>query len=223
MSPAISLPCFNSVIFAGRRSPQKKLNNAKVPGATPKLSNTTGFGTSKKEPSWRCVEGCGACCKLAKGPAFATPEEIFTNPTDIELYKSLIGPDGWCIHYEKSTRKCSIYPDRPYFCRVEPDIFESLYGITKKKFNKEACGSCRDTIKEIYGSHSKELDSFNRSLRTLISITSTIGSLCSDIMATSLSSSGLAVFVHAHNLPTSIIVSNATSLAFLAQPDSALC
>lgn len=166
MSPAISLPCFNSVIFAARRSPQKgKLKNAKVPGATPKLSNT-GFGTSKKEPLWRCVEGCGACCKLAKGPAFATPEEIFTKPSDIELYKSLIGPDGWCIHYEKSTRKCSIYPDRPYFCRVEPDIFESLYGITKKKFNKEACGSCRDTIKEIYGSHSKELDNFNRSLRS---------------------------------------------------------
>ncbi|KAJ6361802.1 hypothetical protein OIU78_002254 [Salix suchowensis] len=87
-------------------------------------------------------------------------------PSDIELYKSLIGPDGWCIHYEKSTRKCSIYPDRPYFCRVEPDIFESLYGITKKKFNKVACGSCRDTIKEIYGSHSMELDNFNRSLRS---------------------------------------------------------
>ncbi|KAI5586053.1 hypothetical protein BDE02_06G186600 [Populus trichocarpa] len=144
MSPAISLPCFNSVIFAARRSPQKgKLKNAKVPGATPKLSNT-GFGTSKKEPLWRNLH----------------------KPSDIELYKSLIGPDGWCIHYEKSTRKCSIYPDRPYFCRVEPDIFESLYGITKKKFNKEACGSCRDTIKEIYGSHSKELDNFNRSLRS---------------------------------------------------------
>ncbi|KAJ6924160.1 hypothetical protein NC652_017454 [Populus alba x Populus x berolinensis] len=65
-------------------------------------------------------------------PPFLCPASI--------LYKSLIGPDGWCIHYEKSTRKCSIYPDRPYFCRVEPDIFESLYGITKKKFNKEACG-----------------------------------------------------------------------------------
>lgn len=29
--------------------------------------------------------------------------------------------------------------DRPYFCRVEPAIFETLYGIEKKKFNKEAC------------------------------------------------------------------------------------
>ncbi|KAJ6743296.1 hypothetical protein OIU85_017275 [Salix viminalis] len=116
MPPAITLPSFSSVIFAARRPPQKgKLKNAKLPEATPKLSRTTGFDTSKKEPLWGCVEGCGACCKLAKGPAFATPEDIFTDPSDIELYKSLIGPDGWCIHYEKSTRKCSIYPDRPYF------------------------------------------------------------------------------------------------------------
>lgn len=109
MSPAISLPCFNSVIFAGRRSPQKgKLNNAKVPGATPKLSNTTGFGTSKKEPLWRCVEGCGACCKLAKGPAFATPEEIFTNPSDIEvsflnIYNAHNLFDGMCQKRNQKT------------------------------------------------------------------------------------------------------------------------
>ncbi|XP_021621037.1 uncharacterized protein LOC110621191 isoform X2 [Manihot esculenta] len=64
------------------------------------------------EQLWRCVEACGACCKLAKGPSFATPEEIFTDPSDIELYRSLIGPDGWCIHFDKSTRKCSIYPGK---------------------------------------------------------------------------------------------------------------
>lgn len=82
-------------------------------------------------------------------------------------YRSLIGPDGWCIHFDKGTRTCSIYngedlggqnlleylflntyepllfifslADRPYFCRVEPNVFESLYGVSKKKFNKEAC------------------------------------------------------------------------------------
>ncbi|KAJ1416910.1 putative zinc- or iron-chelating domain containing protein [Sesbania bispinosa] len=72
--------------------------------------NSVGFGAEKKEISWHCVEGCGACCKLQKGPSFPSPEEIFTDPSHVELYKSLIGPDGWCIHYEKSTRKCSIYP-----------------------------------------------------------------------------------------------------------------
>ncbi|XP_058073255.1 uncharacterized protein LOC131221969 isoform X3 [Magnolia sinica] len=82
-----------------------------------------------------------------------------------QLYRSLVGPDGWCIHYEKTTRTCSIYPDRPYFCRVEPEIFQDLYGINEKRFNKEACSFCRDTIKAIYGAHSQELDNFNCTVR----------------------------------------------------------
>ncbi|EEF37186.1 uncharacterized protein LOC8283861 [Ricinus communis] len=126
--------------------------------------SATGFGAKRPEQLWRCVEGCGACCKLDKGPSFATPEEIFTDPCDIELYRSLVGPDGWCVHYDKSTRKCSIYSERPYFCRVEAPVFLKLYGIPQKKFNKEACSSCRDTIKAIYGPNSMELDNFNRSV-----------------------------------------------------------
>ncbi|KAE9619466.1 hypothetical protein Lalb_Chr02g0153401 [Lupinus albus] len=43
-----------------------------------------GFGENK-EPLWQCVEGCGACCKLDKDPSFATPEEIFTDPSDVEV------------------------------------------------------------------------------------------------------------------------------------------
>ncbi|KAK6943727.1 putative zinc- or iron-chelating domain containing protein [Dillenia turbinata] len=121
-----------------------------------------GFGgLERKEEKWQCVRDCGACCKLDKGPSFATPDEIFDDPSDIQLYRSLIGPDGWCIHFEKSTRTCSIYPNRPYFCHVEPEIFETLYGIDKKGFNREACSCCRDTIKAIYGVHSKELNNFN--------------------------------------------------------------
>ncbi|CAJ2652848.1 uncharacterized protein LOC123921664 isoform X2 [Trifolium pratense] len=101
--------------------------------------NKVGLGGEKKELSWQCVEGCGACCKLQKGPSYPSPEEIFTDPSDVQLYNSLIGPDGWCIHYEKSTRKCSIYSERPYFCRAEPEVFESLFGVKEKNFNKEAC------------------------------------------------------------------------------------
>ncbi|KAL9260222.1 Ribonucleases P/MRP protein subunit POP1-like protein [Drosera capensis] len=101
-----------------------------------------GEKTRKKEGlEWKCVEGCGACCKLYKGPTFATPEEIFQNQDDVELYHSLIGSDGWCKHYDKRTRTCSIYADRPYFCRAEPDIFKTLYGISERKFDKEACRS----------------------------------------------------------------------------------
>ncbi|GAB4853362.1 hypothetical protein Ancab_017539 [Ancistrocladus abbreviatus] len=155
-----------------------------------------GGGGKPKEQLWQCVKGCGACCKLNKGPDFATPEEIFASPSDIQLYRSLIGPDGWCIHFDKSSRTCSIYSgeqklgtscsfypaalsqtrktkmdmsilvDRPYFCRVQPDIFQTLYGIDKRKFNKEACSFCKDTIKAIYGAHSEELVKFNRAIRS---------------------------------------------------------
>ncbi|CAK7341759.1 unnamed protein product [Dovyalis caffra] len=59
----------------------------------------------------------------------------------------------------------------------------------------------------------------------LLSITPTMECLCSDTMATSLSSSGFAVFAHAlhvHNLTAIITASNATGITFLAPPDSAL-
>ncbi|MBA0876919.1 hypothetical protein Goshw_013204 [Gossypium schwendimanii] len=148
MSHITALPSFEIVCRAHKVGRKGK----KTAPKTKPSKDTMGFSSGRKE-IWRCVENCGACCKLAKGPAFATPEEIFSDPSDIEvvlvlyrkcapsLYRSLIGPDGWCIHYEKNTRTCSIYPARPYFCRVEPDIFKKLYGIENRKFNKEACRS----------------------------------------------------------------------------------
>ncbi|KAL2481479.1 hypothetical protein Adt_34445 [Abeliophyllum distichum] len=163
VAPA-SLPALRLAAKRPRRQrpPSKTANKAQ--NQKPSETTVLGFGTKKKDPVWQCVQNCGACCKLDKGPAFPYPEEIFEDPSDVELYKSLIGPDGWCIHYEKSTRKCSIYADRPYFCRVEPGIFEELYGIDKKKFQKEACSSCVDTIKAVYGLQSKELDNFNHAI-----------------------------------------------------------
>ncbi|XP_024987033.1 uncharacterized protein LOC112522169 isoform X2 [Cynara cardunculus var. scolymus] len=137
-----------------------------VSAKSQRKNSTAGFGAKKREPLWQCVKNCGACCKLDKGPNFPSPEEIFDDSSDIQLYKSLVGSDGWCIHFEKSTRTCSIYSDRPYFCRVEADVFETLYGIDKKKFNKEACSSCIDTIKVVHGSESKELEKFKKAIRS---------------------------------------------------------
>ncbi|XP_060668662.1 uncharacterized protein LOC132799957 isoform X2 [Ziziphus jujuba] len=162
MFHAMAFPRIHITSMA-RRPRQPTKSNSKTKQKQSSVS--VGFGCQKKELLWWCVESCGACCKLHKGPSFPTPEEIFTDSSDIELYRSMIGADGWCIHYDKSTRKCSIYSDRPYFCRVEPDVFQSLYGIPKKKFNQEAC-SCRDTIKAIYGSNSDELHNFNGSIRS---------------------------------------------------------
>ncbi|CAL9228918.1 unnamed protein product [Arabidopsis halleri] len=162
-------PMSTTIISATRRSQvsQPKAKKVKPENKRPTTTSTSGFsGRTTKELTWKCVEGCGACCKIAKDFAFATPDEIFDNPDDVELYRSMIGDDGWCINYNKSTRKCSIYSDRPYFCRVEPEVFKSLYGIEEKKFNKEAVSCCIDTIKTIYGPDSKELDNFNRAIRS---------------------------------------------------------
>ncbi|KAL9336577.1 hypothetical protein Peur_071065 [Populus x canadensis] len=64
LGSALSATAVNQQNLSTQRSPQKgKLKNAKGPGATP----TAGFVASTKEPLWRCMECCGACCKLAKG------------------------------------------------------------------------------------------------------------------------------------------------------------
>ena len=44
-----------------------------------------GFGGKRNDPIWQCIQGCGACCKLDKGPAFAAPEEIFDNLSDVQV------------------------------------------------------------------------------------------------------------------------------------------
>ncbi|XP_075511834.1 uncharacterized protein LOC142547425 [Primulina tabacum] len=157
----VSSPCAQR---RRNKQPSKKTQPQKPPTTT-----SDGFGGKKKDPVWQCVQNCGACCKLDKGPSFPSPQDIFDDPSDIQLYESLIGPDGWCINYEKSTRKCSIYAERPYFCRVEPEVFELLYGISKAKFNKEACSCCTDTIKAVDGKDSEELQTFNHAVWTNIS------------------------------------------------------
>ncbi|CAG7912155.1 unnamed protein product [Brassica rapa] len=172
MFPSLALataPMPLTIISARRRSQVTQLYAKKTKPEKNRAptTSTSGFsGRTSKELTWQCIEGCGACCKLAKDFAFATPDEIFDDPDDVELYRSMIGDDGWCINYEKATRKCSIYADRPYFCRVEPEVFKTLYGIEEKKFNKEACSCCIDTIKTIHGPDSKELDNFNRAIRS---------------------------------------------------------
>lgn len=40
----------------------------------------------KRAVRWKCASGCGACCKLDKGPDFPTPDEIFADhPDDLHV------------------------------------------------------------------------------------------------------------------------------------------
>ena len=66
---------------------------------------------------WRCISGCGACCRL--DPGQRGEDLACLNDEQRRLYFSLVGEDGWCIHYDTGKRLCRVYDTRPDFCRVE--------------------------------------------------------------------------------------------------------
>ena len=112
--------------------------------------------------TWQCVKQCGACCQLDPGDR---PDlEAYLSEDELALYLSLIGPDGWCIHFDSENRECQIYPDRPSFCRVEADSFERMFGIQPEELNDFAIECCRQQIEGVYGDRSLELMRFNRAV-----------------------------------------------------------
>jgi hypothetical protein len=66
---------------------------------------------------WHCISGCGACCRL--DPAERSEDLAALTPAQQRAYLALVGPDGWCIHFDTGSRRCRIYAERPDFCRVE--------------------------------------------------------------------------------------------------------
>ncbi|KAG2551736.1 uncharacterized protein LOC120652287 [Panicum virgatum] len=147
----------------GPRSPER---GEERKGRTPPPQQLQEKAKAKRQVRWKCASGCGACCKLDKGPDFPTPDEIFADhPDDLQLYRSMTGDDGWCINYDKATRTCNIYQDRPLFCRVEPKVFDEFFGVPRSRFDREACSACLDNIKMVYGDDSAELSNFKRVIR----------------------------------------------------------
>lgn len=111
---------------------------------------------------WQCVSNCGACCNL-------TPEERpdlaeYLTSEELALYMSMVGEDGWCINYDRDTRKCRIYEERPRFCRVETANFERMYGIESAEFNQFAIACCQQQIAGVYGADSRELEHYNEEI-----------------------------------------------------------
>lgn len=81
-------PISTTIVSATRRSQvsQPKPKKTKPENMRPTTTSTSGFsGRTTKELTWKCVEDCGACCKLAKDFAFVTPDEIFEDPDDVEV------------------------------------------------------------------------------------------------------------------------------------------
>lgn len=112
--------------------------------------------------TWRCINCCGACCHL--DPAERPDLEDYLSPTELKQYLSLVGEGGWCINFDPDTRECRIYENRPRFCRVQPAIFEQMYGTSATEFNDFAIACCRQQIEGVYGKKSQEMRRYNQAV-----------------------------------------------------------
>lgn len=112
--------------------------------------------------NWLCVKNCGACCNL--DPTDRPDLEEYLAGEQLALYLSLVGEDGWCIHFDQVTRECQIYADRPNFCRVTAPTFEAMYGIEPAELNDFAIDCCRQQIEGVYGDRSLEMLRFDRAV-----------------------------------------------------------
>ena len=113
--------------------------------------------------TWLCVENCGACCNLT--PEDRPDLEKYLTTGDLQIYLKMVQEDGWCIHLNKKTRKCSIYEDRPRFCRVNSDTFKDMYNLEQKEFNYFAIACCKDQIAGVYGEDSCEMKQYNKAIK----------------------------------------------------------
>lgn len=83
---AHSPSCSAVVRAAVNRKPTHQAPKKTQRQKPPTTTAAGGFGGKKKDPLWQCVQNCGACCKLDKGPTFPLPEEVFEDPSDVEVY-----------------------------------------------------------------------------------------------------------------------------------------
>jgi Fe-S-cluster containining protein len=109
--------------------------------------------------TWQCVASCGACCYLA--PDERPDLDTYLAPDQLALYLSLVGDDGWCIHYDPSDRRCTVYSVRPAFCRVTVDTFAAMFDVPAEELNEFAIDCCQEHIADIYGETSAEMQRFN--------------------------------------------------------------
>ena len=107
---------------------------------------------------WRCIQFCGACCHL--DPSDRPDLAEYLSAEELAEYLAMVGADGWCIYFDHSTRKCSIYDQRPQFCRVTVDNFQRMYGIPRHQFTEFANQCCMEQIAAVYGATSREWERF---------------------------------------------------------------
>ncbi len=112
---------------------------------------------SNSKQKWSCLAGCGACCRLAPDERIEALEAL--DDHDAETYIKMVGKDGWCVHYDQRKRICTIYSDRPAFCRVSnmADFFQ----IDPSQFDAFAIRCCYEQIESTFGCTSDEYTRFD--------------------------------------------------------------
>ena len=120
----------------------------------------------RRVDKWACVSGCGACCKL--GPLDSRPDlKEWLSEAEYKQYAGLIGPDDWCINFDKTTRMCKVYEQRPDFCVVKPEKMKEMFNIEEEEINDFAAFCCREHIGDNYGEKSIELKRFEEIIDSL--------------------------------------------------------
>lgn len=104
--------------------------------------------------TWQCIKNCGACCHL--DPEARPDLAAYLTAAEMELYLSMVGQDGWCINFDRTTRQCQIYDTRPRFCRVQADVFYDMFGIAPEELDEFAIECCLQQIEDVYGDRSLE-------------------------------------------------------------------
>ena len=110
--------------------------------------------------SWTCIEKCGACCQIDL--KYRKNLESILSLKDIELIKSMTGKDGWCKYLDKKNMKCTVYEDRPHFCRV--NNFSKNFKEYYKTGDEFLIRCCKQHISEIYGKKSLQMNKFKNEI-----------------------------------------------------------
>ena len=106
--------------------------------------------------SWRCIENCGACCKLNLNERSNLDDKL--SKEDIALINSMTDKDGWCKNLDRENKKCLIYESRPHFCQV--NVFSTAFKEYLKSGDKFLIDCCKQHISSNYGYKSKEMKNF---------------------------------------------------------------
>lgn len=121
---------------------------------------------ARRSDTWQCIGGCGACCRLDPAERGEALEALSAEERD--QYLAMVGPDGWCIHFDTGGRRCRIYDDRPSFCRVENLI--ELFGAEAPAGesidgNALAIACCHQQIRSEFGGRGRVMRRFQRAIR----------------------------------------------------------